>query len=43
MAVTDKIEKAILSALEAIEITSANPTNNKRLIKVNNIDAMKVN
>lgn len=42
MAVADKIEKAILSALEAMEITSANPTHINRLIQVNNIDASEI-
>ncbi len=42
MAVSDKVEKAILSALEAMEVTSANPTHINRLIQVNNIDVSEI-
>ena len=38
MALADEIQKMILSALESMEVTSANPTHINTLIQVNNID-----
>jgi hypothetical protein len=38
MTLADEIQKMILSALESMEVTSANPTHVNHLIQVNNID-----
>lgn len=38
MGLTEKVERMILSALESMEVTSANPTHINRLIQVNNIE-----
>ncbi len=38
MALVDEIQKMIMSALESMEVTSANPTHINTLIQVNNID-----
>ena len=38
MAVSEEIQKMILTALESMEVTSANPTHINKLIQVNNMD-----
>jgi len=38
MAVSEEIQRMILTALESMEITSANPTHINKLIQVNNLD-----
>ena len=38
MAVSEEIQRMILTALESMEITSANPTHINKLIQVNNMD-----
>ena len=42
MTVSEEVQKMIQSALESMEVTSANPTHINKLIQVNNIDVSNI-